>query len=176
MNIIIFTIFIFFLISSFLIFKSFKSTINVKGISFFKYLFENGDKLEIGGNRKLIFSKKGATSYEYGLNIIYANKFITFSNFIIKNAINRRTYNRDYSSPKKPQNPKSKWSDHPKGELYQNLKNTVENRKRQLNNIKKGSPEWNSMKNELDNAETALNNMRVKYNFESLKSFENFSY
>jgi hypothetical protein len=32
------------------------------------------------------------------------------------------------------------------------------------------------MKNELDNAETALNNMRVKYNFESLKSFENFSY
>jgi hypothetical protein len=133
----------------------------------FHYRFENNDIVEICGNK----ITHGSQIYTVG--IIYKNKFISLANAIIKKG-GRKRENRNASSAKKSTN--SKYSNHPKGNLYQTLKDTISQRKSQLSKMQRHDPERVSLKNELEAAEKKLKDMNVKYQFENLSNFSKFRY
>ena len=58
--------------------------------------------------------------------------------------------------------------------MYDTLKRTVKLREEQLAKMRTTDPEYTSLKNELETARTAMNNLKSKYQFENLKSFELF--
>ena len=71
-------------------------------------------------------------------------------------------------------NIKNKVAAHPKQALYDTLKSTYELRKSQLDNMNDNDPDKKLLKNELENLEGKLDDMKTKYQFEHLKTFENF--
>jgi hypothetical protein len=63
---------------------------------------------------------------------------------------------------------------HPKGNLYNTLKQTIKQREEQLSKMSKQDPSRVALENELANAKTKVADMKKKYQFENLKSFEDF--
>lgn len=74
------------------------------------------------------------------------------------------------SQQQRKANTPPKWKDHPKGAMYQNLKDTVKLREEQLKRAT-GS-DRTALENELNAAKRMLDNLNKKYNFES--NIQNF--
>ena len=74
------------------------------------------------------------------------------------------------SQQQRKANTPPKWKDHPKGAMYQNLKDTVKLREEQLKRTT-GS-DRTALENELNAAKRMLDNLNKKYNFES--NIQNF--
>lgn len=150
----------------------YRATSNGGEVTFY-YTFEDGDKFEMTDNR---ISYGGHT---YTVGLIYRNKFISLANEMIskgmKRPSGRRSYNNSSSSGSR-KSTKSKYSDHPKGNLYQTLKDTVAQRKEQLSKMSKNDESRAHMENELKAAEKKLKEMKDKYQFENLTSFWDFKY
>lgn len=154
----------------------YRVTSNGSDVTFY-YTFENGDKLEITDNR---ITYSGVI---YTVGLLFRNKFISLANEISSKGSRRpggkRTYNSSSSnsssnSSGSRKSTKSKYSDHPKGNLYQTLKDTVAQRKEQLSKMSKNDENRTHMENELKAAEKKLKEMRDKYQFENLVSFYDF--
>lgn len=146
------------------------STVFLNGLNKFIYNFENNEIFTIHGNT--ITHEIGSSRTTYTLSISHVNKFTRLANEMIKNGRNRPG-NRDNRKENKKEN---KYSDHPKGELYQTLKDTIKLRQEQLSKIKKDDPNIDNLKNELDSTIRAFNNLKDKYKFENLVNFYNFEY
>lgn len=148
----------------------YRATSNGGEVTFY-YTFESGDKFEMTDNR----ISYGNHTYTVGL--IYRNKFVSLANEMIskgmKRPSGRRSYNSSNSSGSR-KSTKSKYSDHPKGNLYQTLKDTVAQRKEQLSKMSKNDENRAHMENELKAAEKKLKEMKDKYQFENLVSFWDF--
>lgn len=149
----------------------YRATSNGGEVTFY-YTFEDGDKFEMTDDR----INYGGHTYTVGL--IYRNKFVSLANEIISKGTKRpsgrqRAYNSSSSSGSR-KSTKSKYSDHPKGNLYQTLKDTVAQRKEQLSKMSKNDENRAHMENELKAAERKLKEMKDKYQFENLISFWDF--
>jgi hypothetical protein len=64
---------------------------------------------------------------------------------------------------------------HPKGNLYNTLKQTIKQREEQLSKMSKQDPSRAALENELATAKRKVAEMKTKYKFENLKSFEDFN-
>lgn len=147
------------------------STPTENGRVTFHYKFENGDTFILRDNT-LICGK-----YTYTVGLTFKAKFIELANSIINNG-RPRPGGSKYSSNSYRSKPKeeNKYSSHPKGPLYQRLKETVELRKSQLSKMPKGHPDRKVLENELDVAQRAFDNLKDKYKFENLSSFYDFKF
>jgi hypothetical protein len=157
-------------------------TPTVNGQNAFHYTFENGKVIKVEDNRIYWDS----SIYTIGVN--NRRRFILLANEMIKKGKVRPTksssgYDR-YNSYSKSSSGKgsssssqssssTKWKDHPKGAMYQSLKDTVKLREEQLK--KATGSDRDALQNELNAAKKMLNNLRVKYQFENIKSFDEFN-
>ena len=151
-------------------------------------------------NRKVIRMYKNATdnrfcleweSTIYTLGTVWTGKFIDLFNEMIKKGGSRPkksgydrydSYGKGSSSgssgykqssssgQRKADNTPPKWRDHPKGGMYQTLKDTVKLREEQLKKATGSDKE--ALQNELTAAKRMLDNLNKKYNFES--NIQNF--
>lgn len=159
----------------------YRVTSNGNDVTFY-YTFENGDKFEITDNR---ITYSGVV---YTVGLLFRNKFISLANEITSKG-SRRPGKRSNSwsgsssgsrsgsssnSSGSRKSTKSKYSDHPKGNLYQTLKDTVAQRKEQLSKMSKNDENRTHLENELKAAEKKLKEMKDKYQFENLVSFYDF--
>ena len=64
---------------------------------------------------------------------------------------------------------------HPKGNLYNTLKQTIKQREEQLSKMSKQDPSRAALENELETAKRKVAEMKAKYKFENLKSYEDFN-
>lgn len=158
----------------------------INGKIVFKYTFEDKKIIKL-------YKKDNKTFLEYDINLYtlgdeWTDKFIRLANEIIDNGEPRKSsgrsgydrynsYSSGYqksnsnSSQQRKANTPPKWQDHPKGTIYQTLKDTIKLREEQLKKVT-GS-EKQALQNELDAAKTMLTNLNKKYSFES--NIQNFS-
>ena len=157
------------------------STYRVSGKVVVEYKFENGSKLKFGTN-KLSYDK-----YTYTLATKNQNMFIDLFNIIINysNKYNNRrnpgsgysSSNRGYDSNSSKSNSKSSssssnYSNHPKGNLYKTLLDTIKSREDQLRKMSRYDTDRSSLENELKIAKEKAASMRSKYKFENVMSFD----
>ncbi len=147
------------------------STPTIDGEICFKYIFEDNSELLLKEN-KLIYKN---TTYTLGL--IYRNKFVELANNLFNSQLWKSRHQRPGGQKKKTQssssnNPKS---NHPKWELYQNLKQTVLRREDQLKKMSKNDPDRASLENEYKVAKAKLDKMKNQYQFEHLVNFQKFN-
>ena len=161
------------------------------------YTFENGKVIRIYKNATdgRFCVEWETTIYTIGLE--WTNKFISLANEMIKKGGPRPTSGRSgydrydsygkgssqssgssgykqsssSSGQRKTDNTPPKWRDHPKGAMYQNLKDTVKLREEQLKKATGSDKE--ALQNELNAAKRMLDNLNKKYSFES--NIQNFS-
>lgn len=135
------------------------------------YRFDNGDIVVMEG-RTLVYTNY-THKIKYTLGHHMRSTFVDLFNSIIlkinddsKYNRNGNNYNYDYygDMDTKFNNPVSK-DDHPKRSLYNTLKNTVDQRERQLKDGKYNMENKESLVNELDNAKRKLKDIKDKYNF-----------
>jgi hypothetical protein len=169
------------------------STPQRNGKTAFYYTFENGKILKIYKNAT---DNRYCLEWEttiYTLGVEWSSKFISLANEIVKKGgprPQRSGYDRydsygkgsssgssgykqssgSSSGQRKADNTPPKWKDHPKGGMYQTLKDTVKLREEQLKKATGSDKE--ALKNELDAAKRMLDNLNKKYNFES--NIQNF--
>lgn len=163
------------------------------------YKFENGDTFQINDFLEMKFTSisKGITT-TYTISWQISNRFFDLINRIISVAKkrpsahsnssgsssggsssggsssgNRSRYNN--TDPNNKEKINNKYSNHPKGKLYQTLKDTISQREAQLKSMSKNHPDRESLENELRNAKTRLEDMKIKYKFEHLNNFYKFS-
>lgn len=158
-------------------------TPTVNGDTAFHYTFENSKIIRLEGN-KIYWDN---SIYTIGVN--NRSKFVRLGNEMIKKGRVRpgsksgydrynsyggsRSSGSSSNSSQQSSTSSSKWKDHPKGPMYQNLKDTVKLREEQLKNATGSDRE--ALQNELNAAKKMLNNLRVKYQFENIKSFDQFN-
>ena len=151
------------------------------------YKFENGKHLTIlvATDKQTKIEYEGST---YTVSIIFSNKFVSLINEMNDKKRSRPGRNTSssgsgysgyksssgYSSSSGRKSTSNKWSGHPKGNLYQTLKDTITQRKEQLKKMSKNDPERKHLENELATAERKLREMNDKYKFEKLCNFESF--
>lgn len=144
------------------------NTPTINGKVCFEYTFEDGSKLTLNGD-KLTYGK-----LEWTLGIIYRNKFVSLANALLESELwkSRRQrpsgQKRTYTSSSNPK------STHPKWSLYQNLKQTVQRREEQLKKMAKNDPERPALENEYRVAKNTLDKLKNQYQFEHLKTFEEY--
>lgn len=155
------------------------STPKEDGETTFRYTFEDGDTFILRGNR--IVYDFGNQRITYTVGLILKNRFVELANRIIASDYNTRptgqksNQNSNQQQSRARQKPKeNKYSSHPKGGLYQRLKDTVDLRKKQLSEMSKGHPDRTVLENELTAAETKLKKMQSDYKFENLIGFIDF--
>lgn len=156
------------------------------------YTFENGKVMRMYKNAN---DNRYCLEWEghiYTLGLVWTGKFIDLANEMIGKggARPRRSgYDRYDSYGSKSSSGSSgsssgrssgsqrasgtppKWKDHPKGAMYQNLKDTVKLREEQLKRATGSDKE--ALQNELNAAKRMLDNLNKKYSFES--NIQNFS-
>jgi hypothetical protein len=158
------------------------------------YTFENGKVIKIYKNTTdARFCVEWETTI-YTIGLEWTNKFIGLCNEMIKKGgprPQRSGYDRydsygkgsSQSSGYKQSSGSSSGSSsgqrasstgHPKGNLYNTLKQTIKQREEQLSKMSKQDPSRVALENELANAKTKVADMKKKYQFENLKSFEDF--
>jgi hypothetical protein len=152
----------------------------------FHYTFENGKLFRIEGDR---FYWESSI---YTVGLTYKAKFVQLANSMIRNCKERPRKSgydrydsygsnsgssgyRQSSSQQRKANTPPKWKDHPKGPMYQNLKDTVRLRKEQLAKTSKTDPNYDALKNELETAEAMIKKMNQKYQFEGIRNFSQFN-
>ena len=161
------------------------------------YTFENGKVLKIYKNTTdARFCVEWETTI-YTIGLEWTNKFIGLCNEMIKKGgprPKRSGYDRydsygkgssqssgssgykqsSSSGQRKTDNTPPKWRDHPKGGMYQTLKDTVKLREEQLK--KATGTDKEALQNELNAAKRMLDNLNKKYNFESnIQNFTQFN-
>jgi hypothetical protein len=147
------------------------STPTINGQICFVYIFEDGTKLTLEDN-KLTYG-----NIIYTLGLIYRNMFVKLANSIFESELWKANHKRPSGQRKSHQktnyssDPKS---NHPKWNLYQNLKQTIHRREEQLKNMDKNHPDRPSLENEYRTAKTALDRMKKQYKFEHLINFYSF--
>ncbi len=163
-------------------------TPRVNGEIVFHYTFENGKLFKMEGNK--LYWDSGI----YTVGLTFKGKFISLANYIVKNCRTRPRRSgydrydsygkgsssgssgyRQSSSQQRQANTPPKWKDHPKGAMYQNLKDTVKLRKEQLAKTSKTDPNYDALKNELETAEAMIKKMNQKYQFEGIRNFSQFN-
>ena len=155
------------------------------------YTFENGKIMRM---YKKANDNRYCLEWEdhiYTLGLIWSGKFIDLANEMIGKggARPRRSgYDRydsygsksgssgssgrsSGSSQQRSSSTPPKWRDHPKGAMYQNLKDTVKLREEQLK--RSSGSDREALQNELNAAKRMLDNLNKKYSFES--NIQNFS-
>jgi len=148
------------------------------GETTFHYNFEGGDSVILNGN-KIIYNF-GSQRITYTVGLAFKNKFIILANQIINcKFFDKRTGQKSQrNNSEDPINRKSKpthkYSHHPKGNLYQTLRDTVELRRSQLEKLSKSDPNREFLQNELLSAEKKLKKIQSDYKFENLINFINF--
>lgn len=162
------------------------------GETAFYYKFENGKSMRMykspTDNRYCL--EWESTTYTLGL--LWSGKFIDLANEMIKKGKprpQRSGYDRSNSyggssqsssssgykqSSSSQQRKTDNTAGHPKGNLYNTLKQTIRQREEQLSKMSKQDPSRVALENELTNAKTKVADMKTKYQFENLKSFEDF--
>jgi hypothetical protein len=136
------------------------------GSTAFYYTFENGKVLKIykKTTRNPLDDNTYCLEWEnfvYSLGSIWRSKFISLCNEMVSKSGPR---------PQRTDNTPPKWQNHPKGGMYQTLKDTVKLREEQLRKATGSDKE--ALKNELEAAKRMLDNLNKKYNFES--NIQNF--
>jgi hypothetical protein len=156
------------------------------------YTFENGKVLKIYKNTT---DDRFCLEWEttiYTLGLTWSGKFISLANEMIRKGGSRpkrsgydrydsygkgssqssgyRQSSGSSSGQRKADNTPPKWKDHPKGGMYQTLKDTVKLREEQLKKATGSDKE--ALQNELTAAKRMLDNLNKKYNFES--NIQNF--
>lgn len=151
------------------------STPTENGKVTFHYKFENGEVFILRDNQIIYETKE--SNYKYTVGLTFKNKFVNLANSIVNNGRPRsgrsKSSSNSNSSKSKEEN---KYTSHPKSSLYQRLKETIELRKSQLSKMSKNNPDRKILENELEAAQKAFDNLKLKYKFENLKNFYNFKY
>ena len=161
------------------------------GKNAFYYKFENGKVIKL--YKKTPQTPLDNNSYclewedsIYTLAWTWTGKFIKLCNEIIDKSGPRPQRSSGYdrydsygkgssqssgsSGQRKTDNTPPKWANHPKGGMYQTLKDTVKLREEQLKKATGSDKE--ALQNELNAAKRMLDNLNKKYNFES--NIQNF--
>lgn len=167
------------------------STPQRNGKTAFYYTFENGKVMRMYKSATDNRYQLESETHIYTLGAIWSEKFIRLANEMIDKggARPRRSgYDRydsygsksgssgssgrsSGSSQQRSSSTPPKWRDHPKGAMYQNLKDTVKLREEQLKRSSGSDKE--ALQNELNAAKRMLDNLNKKYSFES--NIQNFS-
>lgn len=162
------------------------------GKTAFYYTFENGKVIRMYKNANDNRYCLEWESHIYTLGVIWSGKFIDLANEMIKKGTSRPTSGRSGydrydsygsksgssgssgrssgSSGQRASSTPPKWKDHPKGTMYQNLKDTVKLREEQLK--RSSGSDREALQNELNAAKRMLDNLNKKYSFES--NIQNF--
>jgi hypothetical protein len=172
------------------------STPQRNGKTAFYYTFENGKVIRMYKSATDNRYQLESETHIYTLGSIWSGKFIDLANEMIKKGTIRPTSGRSgydrydsyggsrsssgssgssgsSSGQRKADNTPPKWRDHPKGGMYQTLKDTVKLREEQLK--KATGTDKEALQNELNAAKRMLDNLNKKYNFESnIQSFIQF--
>ena len=167
------------------------STPQRNGKTAFYYTFENGKVMRMYKNatdNRYCLEWEGSV---YTLGVIWSGKFIDLANEMIDKGGRRPTSGRSgydrydsygggssgssgSSQQQRKANTPPKWANHPKGAMYQNLKDTVKLREEQLKRASVSDRE--SLQNELNAAKRMLDNLNKKYSFESnIQNFAQFN-
>lgn len=168
-------------------------TPTVNGENACNYTFENGKIIKFYKNTSDRYCLEWQDSI-YTLGSIWKSKFISLINEMIDKGRTRpqksgydryNSYSKSGSSssgyksggstgtgsgPKKDNT-----AGHPKGNLYNTLKQTIKQREEQLSKMSKQDPSRVALENELATAKRKVAEMKTKYKFENLKSFEDFN-
>jgi len=164
-------------------------TPRVNGEAAFHYTFENGKLFRLEDN-KIYWD-----SSIFTVGLLWRLKFVKLANDIMRSKKQRQQrsgydrydryskgsssgssgYRSSSSQEQRKANTPPKWKDHPRGAMYQNLKDTVRLRKEQFAKTAKTDPNYEALKNELETAEAMIKKMNQKYQFESIKSFTQFN-
>lgn len=149
------------------------STPTKNGKVCFHYTFEEGDTFEMDDNK----INYGRSTYTVGLS--YKAKFIKLANEMMEKGHSRKGYSKgkssyDYSGSSSGSKAKN-YSSHPKGGLYQTLKDTVRQREEQLKKMSKNDPERFTLENELNTAKRKVIEMNSKYKFEKFNNIYSFN-
>jgi len=164
------------------------------GKTAFYYTFENGKIMRMYKN---VNDNRYCLEWEghiYTLGLVWSEKFIRLANEMTDKggARPRRSgYDRydsygsksgssgssgrsSGSSGQRSSSTPPKWRDHPKGTMYQTLKDTVKLREEQLRKATGSDKE--ALQNELNAAKRMLDNLNKKYSFESnIQNFTQFN-
>jgi hypothetical protein len=162
------------------------------GKTAFYYTFENGKIMRMYKNTN---DNRYCLEWEthiYTLGLVWTGKFINLANEMTDKggARPRRSgydrydsygsksssgssgsSGRSSGSSQRTSSTPPKWKDHPKGTMYQNLKDTVKLREEQLK--RSSGSDREALQNELNAAKRMLDNLNKKYSFES--NIQNFS-
>ena len=164
-------------------------TPTVNGKTAFHYTFENGKLFRLEDN-KIYWD-----SSIFTVGLLWKAKFVQLANDMVRRGQQRQQrsgydrydryskgsssgssgYRSSSSQDQRKANTPPKWKDHPKGPMYQNLKDTVRLRKEQLAKTAKTDTNYEALKNELETAEAMIKKMNQKYQFESIKNFTQFN-
>ena len=166
------------------------STPQRNGKTAFYYTFENGKVMRMYKSATDNRYQLESETHIYTLGAIWSEKFIRLANEMIDKggARPRRSgydrydsygsksgssgsSGRSSGSSQRSSSTPPKWRDHPKGAMYQNLKDTVKLREEQLKRSSGSDKE--ALQNELNAAKRMLDNLNKKYSFES--NIQNFS-
>lgn len=166
------------------------------GKTAFYYTFENGKVMRMYKNANDNRYCLEWESHIYTLGVIWSGKFIDLANEMIKKGGSRPTSGRSGydrydsygsksgssgssgrssgSSGQRASSTPPKWTSHPKGTMYQTLKDTVKLREEQLKKATGSDKE--ALQNELNAAKRMLDNLNKKYSFESnIQNFTQFN-
>ena len=162
------------------------------GKTAFYYTFENGKIMRMykkANDNRYCLEWEG---HIYTLGLVWTGKFINLANEMTDKggARPRRSgydrydsygsksssgssgsSGRSSGSSQRTSSTPPKWKDHPKGTMYQNLKDTVKLREEQLK--RSSGSDREALQNELNAAKRMLDNLNKKYSFES--NIQNFS-
>lgn len=145
------------------------STPTINGEVVSTYRFENGDIFKLFGN------KISYGGYTYTISTQKRIKFVQLVNHINSSGRNRPGQNNGRKYTKTNWSSDSKYSSHPKWNVYKSIKDTITQREAQLAKMSKNDPERKALENELEAAKRRVSEMKSKYQFENLISFFDFN-
>jgi hypothetical protein len=159
----------------------FRTHRNGKGGNKFYYTLDDGEEITLEDNVLTYKTKKFTQTFTLG--ILWRNKFTGLANHILTNCKKRGEQQRSssgssssgggYRQEKPRPDPNA---GHPKFGLYTTLKKTIKQREDQLAKMSKNDPERVGLENELNAAKRRVADMKTKYKFENLTSFNNYVY
>ena len=166
------------------------------GKTAFYYTFENGKIMRMYKNAN---DNRYCLEWEghiYTLGLVWSGKFINLANEMTDKGGTRprrsgydrydsygsksssgssgSSSGRSSGSSQRASSTPPKWKDHPKGTMYQNLKDTVKLREEQLK--RSSGSDRDALQNELNAAKRMLDNLNKKYSFEgNIQNFIQFN-
>ena len=158
------------------------STNSYSGKTIVEYEFENGEKFKLDDD-KLNYGR-----FTYTLSTAVKIRFVSTVNILIGKSKRRPGKSWDSTSGSQSGYERKSQGDqkarstsgpkrstgHPKEALYNTLKETIKQRQDQLKKLSANDPNRKALENELFAAESRLKEMKSKYQFENIKSFDSW--